>query len=454
MAASRAPAWRLNLVLVILVCLFSGCCCLLWARRVAWHPVATLPGSLPSERSRVPYTFDSPNGVLTFADTGERYVLPVDYRGKMEIGTFPPSRASFVFNTSEVDGVQGDRCWNMAAHCEVPLPKNVADRWRLSPSGLRVLVTDVRSDQSVGYQVLGLDGRVLHERTLPELPNDARATYSAEGKYLIVTFSDETRVNPTRIYDMASESSWPFADRFAGLSEEGVVWLRDAALNINRNGPQTLRTVRLTTGQELWRVELPAGEITLQELGRNKLLVSVWGSMASAGVYDAIDGRKLFDIDLSGAPAEIHEAGPHVFLLTDKNVWSVETGKKVTLEGPIYSIEFFEDGRRALLDVKCGWPGRIVDLETGKILHLFAPPPPRVVGGNVMLAGDKVLHWDRDMNSSTLPPVEVWERRYPEGWKGHLLRPELLGAVFLGAAVVVLWLNRPRHEHLPQASQG
>src|SRR5207302_477674 len=113
--------------------------------------------------------------------------------------------------------------WDMAAHREVPLAEYARDAWRLSASGLRILVTDAPSGKPRRLLVLGLDGRVLHERNLPALSESlygVRHVYSPEGRYLAVIYSEDSKVQLSRIYDMASGVNWAFEDRFEALSDE------------------------------------------------------------------------------------------------------------------------------------------------------------------------------------------------------------------------------------------
>jgi hypothetical protein len=120
---------------------------------------------------------------------------------------------------------------------------------------------------------------------------------------------------------------------------------------------------------------------------------------------------------------------------------------------PSAGFWFFDDGRRALVDVRCGCQAGVVDAETGKPLFTFAPDPGSTGSLLVRPVGNQVLSAEYRAGTSSTT-LHLWERRYPEGWKGHLLRPEVLGAVLLGAAMVVLWSNRPRHEDSDPAVRG
>src|SRR5579859_7702088 len=295
MAPSQAAGVRFNLILLTLVSSFLACAFLVWERRAPWHVVATVTGHLPPEESQVPYVFDPENGTLYFADTRELYELPPDYRGKMEIQDFHPSRTSFTFTTEEPGGGVRRRCWNMAAHREVSIPDYGRASWRLSASGTRILIEDVQPESPRRFQVLGLDGSVLHERVLPALDDrssDAQHDFSTEGRFLIVTFADSRRVHLTLIYDMESQESWPFADRFAALSEEGVVWLKDAGSVIDRSYSEILRAVRLRNGEELWRTEVPEGVSDVVYLGRDRLAVGSPGTTTSVVISEALSGRR------------------------------------------------------------------------------------------------------------------------------------------------------------------
>lgn len=449
MAASHA--WRTNLILLVLLSAFGVCGFLVWQRRVAWHVVERLPGYLPYRGSPVPYVHDPAKGTITLLDTREVIQLPAEYLGNLDICKFPASRSCILFSREEGDPLH---CWDVAAGREVPLPK-VGDRnWRLSDGGSRILAMQFPDEGPRRFQVLGLDGSVLQERVLPELSaqhvaqREVRHAFTPEGNYLIVQYREPTVEARIRILDMKSGKQWSFDDQFVALGDEGLLWLSHGAQKNEFGRPMGLRAVRLETGKEIWSAAVPEGVHDLKSLGKGKLGVLLDGAETLALlILDAESGRELFRAEDWGkeehndslSDLDLRAAGSESFLVHPYgSVWSARTGRRLPLKGPVNWIEFFDDGRRALIDVKCGWPGRVVDTDTGKELHFFAPPPSEVVGPRVRLAGPLVLT-DDGVN-----PIQVWERRYPEGWKGHLVRPEVLLAVFLGATMLLVWANRPR----------
>lgn len=457
MSGSQSSGWRFNLVFFILLCSFAACAFLTWERRTAWHVAATMPGQLlrGDDLSRdVPGVFDPEKGIITVGDTLQRIQLPAELRGKIQVSRFHPSRTSFDFTKGEETEL---RCWDLVLGHEVPVSRRTRDDLQPTPSGTRYLIMDLSQGESRRFQVLRLDGSVLHERVLPALDDrsaDVQHTFSAEGKFLAVSYSDSRRIHLTRIYDMATEASWPYPDRFGAVSDEGIVWLKDASLNIDRSNAQILRAVRLDTGVELWRAAVTDGVTDVVYFGSDRLGVASQGS--GAALYEAKTGRSLGPLEkMEGSlrDIQVHRGGPKSYLVDPRSVWSLETGRRIPIAGDLPQIEFFDDGCRALIHLKCGWPGRVVELETGKELIQFREPG-QIVGPYVQRAGERVLVSDWDRVTDAPLPIQVWERRYSEGWKGHLLRPEIYAAVFVGAAMLVLWANRPRHESLPGASQG
>ncbi len=243
---------------------------------------------------------------------------------------------------------------------------------------------------------------------------------------------------------MASEAGWSFEDEFGDMTDDGMLWLTGSALSSDGANPHSLRAVRLKTGQELWRVPIPEAVYEVRYLGRNKLAVQCTDH--STTLFDAISGRKLFTLE-RGAEfyrvlrwMEICDFGHDSFLVC-RGVWSLETGKLLLVEGAP-AANFFSDGRRVLKQgdnrpQKSLYP-EVVDVETGRTLFRFESAPPPDFPINACRAGDQVL------TSTQTYSTQVWERRHPEGWKGHLRRPEVLLSVFLGAAILVLWTSRPR----------
>jgi len=438
--ASSHP-WRLNLVLFLLLCGTGACAYLTWERRAPWHVVATMPGILPYRDGGVPYVLNPENATLTLVDSGEVVELPAEYRGRIAIAHFP-TRAAFQFTLEDPERSDSEsRCWNVAARREVPLPKYARGDWRFSASGARILVKDAPYEKPPRFEILGLDGAVLRERILPAPERSAKDhEFSPEGRFVVATCRDDSKGEKTRIYDMESDRCWSFEDGFGAISDEGLVWLKDT-----RNAPPAVRAVDLNSGRELWSIPVPEAPDQVRYLGKDRLAIKTW---SGASIVDARSGGKLLTLE---APSEdrgeflslaLREAGPKTFLVGGWTAWSSETGKLLPLRGQTPGITFFDDGRRVLVDTKCGWPARILDVETGNELFSFAPPPPAVVGPAARLAGDRILTMDYDMAATATPPIGVWERRYPEGWHGHLRRPELLGTIFLLAAFLVLWANR------------
>ena len=448
MAAPHPSGWRFNLALFILLGSFVACAFLTWERRTAWHVIATLPGHLHAGddvHGAVPFVFEPEQGVVTFADTLQRIQLSPELRGKVDISSFHPSRTSFLFTKGE----QGElRCWDLALGQEVSVPKPTRGDRQLTPSGTRVLNMDLSLGEPRRFQVLRLDGSVLHERVLPALDDrsaDVQHTFSAEGNFLAVSYSDSRRIHLTHVYDMATEASWPYPDRFGAVSDGGVVWLKDASLNIDRSDAQILRAVRLDTGVDLWRAAVTDGISDVVYFGSDRLGIASQGS-GSPDLYEASSGRKLGPLEKLGTSlydVHVRRAGPKSFLVGPHSVWSLETGRRIPIAGELPQIQFFDDGHRALIHHKCGWPGRVVELETGKELTQFREPG-QILGPQVQLAGERVLVSDWDRVTDAPLPVHVWERRFPEGWKGHLLRPEIYATVFLGAALLAMGVNRPR----------
>jgi hypothetical protein len=440
---SSSHPWRLNLVLFLLLCGIAACGTLIWRRRTTWHVVATLPGTVPLRSSPVPYVLNPETATLTFLDSGEVVELPAEYRGRIEITRFP-SRAAFQFTAEDPDGSNSQTgCWNVAARRAVPLGEHARKEWRLTAGGTRILLLEVPLDQPRRARILGLDGAVLRERSLPPAePAPRDYAFSPEGGFVIATFPEDSKGQKTQITDMDSGQSWSFEDGFGAISDEGLVWLKDT--RAWPNAPPAVRAVELRSGRELWNVPFPEGPDNISYLGKDRLTIRTWSGVS---VFDARSGRKLFALEAPANDAgamhsvELREAGPRSYLVGGWTAWSLETGRLLPLKGQTPGISFFDDGRRVLVDTKCGWPARVLDVDTGEELFSFAPPPPTVVGPAARLAGDRIVTMDFDMSATTPTPVQVWERRYPEGWKGHLRRPELLGAIFLAAAFLVLWCN-------------
>ncbi len=467
MPVPRPSCWRLNLILVVLVSLFAANGWLVWDRRAAWHVVETLPGTMPGWcdwRTSVPSVVNAIGGTITFADTGEMVALPPEYRGSLRDVHFASSRAAFRFTGGpNKEASPEDRCWNMAAHREVPLPTSAWNDWQLSPSGTRILARDLKNGAPRRFQIIDLNGSILHERVLPALPLFKRDgdyssqvsgmhRFSAEGNFLIVKQPADALGAAVRIYDLASEASWTFEDDFGDLTDDGLLWLSVRTLTSDGGGAAAVRAVHLRTGQELWRTPIPEGVGDVGFLGKNMLAVRC--ADKSVSLYEAASGRKLYTLEkgselcYSANAIEIRQTGPEFFLQC-WGAWSLETGRLVcTKVDRLPVADFFSDGRRALR------PGThqplpsalypdVVDLETGCTLFRFESSPPPAFPLYARRAGDRVLTATEGYR------VLLWEQRHPEGWKGHLQRPEVLVAIFLGATILVLWASRPRHESLP-----
>ncbi|MBV8882050.1 MAG: hypothetical protein JO332_18990 [Planctomycetaceae bacterium] len=448
MPETRAPGWRFILTLWVLFLSIAGCCWLIWERRVAWHVVETLPGRLQCGEDlhgAVTYAFDPPSGRLTFLDTRESFVIPEQLRSNLELVEVHPSRCGFVF----YGGASEKRFWSLRAGREVPLPSGLSDSWKISADGTRLLTMELPEDRRC-FRILGLDGAVIRERRLPPEQRPVHHhVYSPDGAFLVLVYADYSPGDRIRIYEMASERAWPFSEHLCDISEDGTVWLRDAAAASDRSPSTSLRAVRLADGAQLWKLSLPDGVSGATCLGRDRLAVDLYGPNTCA-IVEARTGRSLVQLEgrqsngaIRSTSLRLHQAGPRCYVTDSCDAWSAETGQRLSLKGDVPSVEFFDDGRRALIDVKCGWPGRIVDVESGAELFAFREPGA-VVGPNVRIVGNRVVASGVDRASGTAAPLQVWERRYPEGWKGHLQRPELFGAIFLGAALLSLWANRPR----------
>jgi hypothetical protein len=444
--------WRLNLILFLVFCGIAACGALVWLRRAAWHVVATMPGTLPYRDGGVPYVLNPDRAILTLLDSGEVLELPAEYRGRIAIAQFP-SRAAFQFTLEDPDNSGPEaHCWNVAACREVSLPKYARRDWRFSASGARILVKDAPYEKPPRFEIIGLDGAVLRERILPVTERSAKDhEFSPEGRFVVATCRDDSKGDKTRIYDLESDRCWFFEDGFGAISDEGLVWLKDT--RAWPNAPPAVRAVDLNSGRELWSIPVPEAADQVRYLGKDRLAIKTW---SGTSLVDARSGRHLLLLE---APAEDHgafhslelrEAGPKTFLVGGWTAWSADTGKLLPLKGQTPGITFFDDGRRVLVDTKCGSPARVLDVETGNELWSFAPPPRAIVGPAARLVGDRIFTMDYDLSGTSIPPIEVWERRYPEGWHGHLRRPELLGAIFLVAAFLVLWANRHHARVIPR----
>lgn len=450
MSPSGRSGWRRNLILSALLVALGISGFLVWHRRVAWHVVETLQGEPPSSGVPVPYFHDSEKATLTLADTREIIRLPPMYRGRLEVFQFPRSRAAFTFQT-ETDS--DTHCWNVAAGREVPIPLSFVQNWTLSASGTRILGMQFPNEGPRRFQILGLDGSVLHERVLPELPaplvpqREVFHRYTPDGNFLMITSQERRKVERIQILEMTSQATWSFDEEYADLTENGLLILSDSTRVTDQGFSRGLRAIQLPTRQEIWRTEVPEGLRGLHDLGHGTLAVLLYGpATLSAALFETASGRKrclLEDWDKERVCSEIEgldlrAGGPESFVVLE-SVWSATTGRKFPVQGAVYGIDFFEDGRRALVNVKCGWPGRVVDTESGKDLFHFIDPGV-VVGPFVRLVGRQVFTFDPGGT------VRVWERRYPEGWKGHLVRLEVMASVLLSAAILLVGFGRSRSE--------
>jgi hypothetical protein len=461
MAGPAASRRRFVVVLLLLLASFAASSYRTWENRAAWHVVRTIPGTIQSVCDcyvPVPVVDCPKNGTLYFADTDESYELPPGFRGRIRNISFPRTRAAFLFSDELEDrGEFHGHCWNMAARREVPIPPMLRDNWSLSSGGTRILAMDVRIGEPQRFLVMGLDGSLLHERILPPLPRladekafidhlDKTYRFSGEGNYLVVHDSPEPQAPRVRVLEMATKGTRSFDDTFVDITDDGLLWLIARPLTSDGGGSSILRAVQVSSGRELWRAPIPGGIQLAFYLGRNRLVVQKPDE--SVSLIEGSSGRWLFDLErakeLCNYPEglEIREAGSRTFLLC-WGVWDFETGRLFPAQLARFpAADFFDDGRRALRpgnQVRLGSRfAEIVDVDTGKTLFQFDASPTTPYPVNARRAGERVMTETQD--GATL----LWERRHPEGWIGQLRRPELLVSVFLGAAVLVLWLNRPR----------
>lgn len=433
----RSSGFRI-LGLMVLTLLLAFCCYEVWERRAAWVIVATEPGFIPGgcgQDTSIPWIHDPNKATVLFPDTGQRIQLPPGLQ-MGEIRNFTPDRRLLVFHESRL---QGYVVLNLETGRLLSFPGFQPDEVFPTTDGTRLTL---QHDPSKGlpreYQTHAIDGRLLHSRLLPPLEPPWKVGWMTwDGTYVVET--GEEGKAPLRIHAMAGGEPSTFDDRLVEVQESGRAWLLRG---------KVLRAYDLQERKELWTTSFAEDVVDARLLDPARLLVRAGDQ--SLSLYDAARGQRLATLEegeQSGTTLYWHQrrpAGPRLFLQTSERIWDLETARLLSWKFPesFIDIDFFADGRRALL-LRHNEVPAVVDVDTGQSLFRFVSGPADVEEGDLIrgiVAGSKVVTTSRDDKGQVA--ALIWQRRHPEGLWGHLLRPEVYGAVFFGVLLLVALLTR------------
>lgn len=451
---ARLAGWLSAFLILFSAAGFVFCDVLLWVRREPWYVAGTTKGLLPTHcgpHSPMVYIQDRQNGVLHFPDHDLVLAIPEPLRGSMYIDRYPSPGRYFTFR----DGSIGNRrrYWDATSNREVPIPESCDRSWKETPDGSHLLLMETGWNRQRRFRVQRLDGSIVRELVLPSVPPPpgwdiqrppAEAfTFSPEGRFLTEREMPETETSKVRVYNVETGFVWTLGSEVVDVSDDGGVLIKMSTLTSDGGRGAVLTSVDFSSRRERWREEFQAGIRDVARIG-SRLLVQDFDCRVH--VLDAITGRRLFELEnASGAgdllrTYKLLDGAPTPMIAADM-VWDFETGRKLPFRKPsMYPLDFFPDGRRVLISNLNG-PAEIVDIRSGKRVFCFNDVRPRAhPAGYARMFGEQVLI----RSEKTTDQLEVWERRHPEGWRGHLFRPELYGAIFCGAAMLVFWVNRPR----------
>lgn len=434
MGPPRSSAWR-SLLVVLLLVFFAVSCVLVWHRRMPWHVVETRTGSLMNRCSpfnSAVFIGDAARRTVYFPDTG------LEHR-------FPPGTLVVV------DGVSPDGRWGMVESTYwdfsrsrfVSVPEGPWGWTWASDDWTRLFLIDEEYGKPRRYMVCTMEGEVLRKLALPavdapkkgERGRTTGSGFTPEGRFLIEWCPVGESAGTTRLYDMETGKNWRFESRPVDVLDDGIVVLRKSTLTSDGAPQISLTGYDVRKGQTVW-TEIGVDNAHSPESGR--VLVR-FAADRSLRLLDSRDGRRLCELEDGSRFASslslirIDGEGPRRSL-NGGIQWDLETGRRLPFEEESFSLtEFFPDHRTAL---RCNPVGaaETVDVETGRTLFRF----DLAKGGYARKSRGRVLTCD-----GVRDKVLVWERRHPEGWKGHLHRPELWAAVLLGAALLAVGINRP-----------
>jgi hypothetical protein len=433
MDPTRRSSWRVDLLLGALLLAFGASCFLIWHWRAPWYVADTRNGYLPDHCGPYSAAFvgDSKNRTLYFPDTGTIYQFPQNTL--VVVHQLSPDRR---YGICPLEG--GGRLWDFAENREIPIPTEIRSRWWPADDWKRLFGCNEEFGAPRIYQVCSIDGSVLWKLVLPAIAPPKKSdkdrpvrvqgsTFSEHGTYMIEWSPIGDPRGHVRIYEMATGRCRPLEETPLDILDDGIALLKTE---------HSLRGVDLNTGRDRWAIPSIVDAATPSE---GRLLARL--ADRTIALFDPHTGVRLATLEDSHAHKEplsrigVFKLGPRP-CLSATTLWDLETGRKLPYEKPsFYPLEPLSDKRTALrANYGQGAVPEIVDLETGRTLHRFEHVPGYARGsGNVVLTyaasiGDQIL---------------VWKRRHPEGWKGHLVRPEVLAAIFLGTASAALRLSRP-----------
>jgi WD40 repeat protein len=359
---------------------------------------------------------------------------------------------------AQVWNLDGVRLWKT-----ISAPEEAIMSASFSPDGSAIVTT---SEHGAGRKLTtvrlwdSVTGNLLRDLEKPKHAASMyvwEAYFSPDGGLVVARGPVRMGPRPSRVWDV-STGKWLFdfdgeADprsfsaagrRLAAARGDGTVGILDA-----RTGGE-IAAIKGPENNALSPAFSPDGRHVATTTREETEPAWLW----KARVWDAETGEELFALPGSDQYAAMYSPGGRFivtrdrgvsvapFILTTKvSVWDSGTGERVSiLDGYCPSVSFSADGTR-VAGMSGGNRGSVWDLGTGRKLSSFPLVSDREFAILSVMRGDHGFYvhlsptGDRMVvGCASASTVRVLQRRYPEGWTGHLYRVEVWVAIVIAAA--------------------